>query len=200
MSLKQRLAWRKKPARNAAALPFVDWLTDRGSLTARLQARGAFAVRVLRQSLGVPTLDEAAALDLPRKRLAWIREVALYCDGEPVVFAHTVLPYRPRGPMTRWLARLGNRSLGALLFSHAGFVRGSLQSRRIDRREPLFAAALAAMPPPSRNDARGANPGPAPAVLWARRSSFSFGRQQVMVTEVFSPTLAKRTGDNRTTK
>ena len=26
MTLKQRLAWRKKPVRNAASLPFVDWL------------------------------------------------------------------------------------------------------------------------------------------------------------------------------
>ena len=27
-------------------------------------------------------------------------------------------------------------------------------------------------------------------VLWARRSNFSFGRQRVLVTEVFSPSLA----------
>jgi chorismate-pyruvate lyase len=31
----------------------------------------------------------------------------------------------------------------------------------------------------------------APAVLWARRSSFSFGRQNVLVTEVFSPSLGE---------
>lgn len=202
MSLKQRFAWRKKPVRNAASLPFVDWLTDRNSLTSRLQARGAFAVRVLRQHLGLPTLNEAVALDLRRKRLAWIREVALYCDGEPVVFAHTVLPYRPQGPMTRWFARLGNRSLGALLFSHAGFVRGPLQSRRIDRRDALFAPALEAMSLGARTIAPTTETEPTQTVLWARRSSFSFGRQQVLVTEVFSPKLATpaEVADERDTK
>ncbi len=181
MTLKQRLAWRKKPVRNAASLPFVDWLRDRNSLTSRLQARGTFDVRVLKQGLGMPTLNEAVALGLRRRQVAWIREVALYCDGEPVVFAHTILPYRPRGPLTRWLARLGNRSLGALLFSHAGFVRGPLVSRRLDSRDALFARAVAAM---------NLNSSAKPAVLWARRSNFSFCRQRVLVTEVFSPSLA----------
>lgn len=185
MSLKQRLAWRKKPVRSEASLPFVGWLLDRDSLTARLQARGAFDVRVVRQGLAVPTFNEAVALGIQRKRLAWIREVALYCDGEPVVFAHTVLPYRPRGPMTEWLARLGNRSLGALLFSHAGFVRGPLLSKRFDRRDALFAPAITAM---KLDSPEAHSP---PAVLWARRSSFSFRKQKVLVTEVFSPSLGK---------
>jgi len=185
MTLKQRLAWRKKPVRNEASRPYSSWLRDRNSLTARLQARGSFSVRVLRQGLNVPTFDEAVALGIRRKRLAWVREVALYCDGEPVVFAHTVLPYRPRGPLTRWLARLGDRSLGALLFSHAGFVRGPLLSKRIDQRNELFAPALAAMNLASLNEPS------APSVLWTRRSSFSFGRQRVLVTEVFSPSLGE---------
>ena len=86
-----------------------------------------------------------------------------------------------RGPLTRWLARLGNRSLGALLFSHAGFVRGPLVSRRLDVRDALYSRAVVAM---------NLNSTAKPAVLWARRSNFSFGRQRVLVTEVFSPSLA----------
>lgn len=185
--------------RNTVSLPFVDWLCDRDSLTSRLQARGAFTVRVLRQELGLPTLNEAVALGLRRRQLAWIREVALYCDGKPVVFAHTVLPYRPRGPLTRWLARLGNRSLGALLFSHAGFVRGPLVSRRLDSRDALFARAIAAMNLGPVDGARAASAEPAPAVLWARRSSFSFGAQQVLVTEVFSPSLGESAARHKKT-
>ena len=34
MTLKQRLAWRKKPVRNATSLPFVDWLRDRPEVVA----------------------------------------------------------------------------------------------------------------------------------------------------------------------
>ena len=180
MSFPCREKWRVSLPQDTAGRPFRSWLSDRASLTERLRASGAFAVVVLNQRLAMPARDEAGELGLKTGQLAWIREVALYCDGEPVVFAHTVLPYRPRGPLTRWLARLGNRSLGALLFSHAGFTRGPLVSRRLDPRDALFARAVAAM---------NLSSPAAPAILWARRSSFSFGRQRVLVTEVFSPSL-----------
>jgi len=96
-----------------------------------------------------------------------------------VVFAHTVLPCRPRGPLTRWLARLGERSLGALLFAHVGFSRGPMKFRRLDRRHALFVPAVQALHFPDG----------APQTLWARRSQFGFGGQSVLVTEVFSPAL-----------
>lgn len=127
----------------------------------------------------MPTLDEAISLGIKRNQLAWIREVALLCDGQPVVFAHTVLPFRPRGALTRWFERLGSRSLGAVLFSHHGFSRGALRTRRIDHRHALYQPTIDAMQlAPS-----------APPTLWARRSRFVFRSQSVLVTEVFSPAL-----------
>lgn len=180
MTLQSRLAWKARWPRSAECLPFLSWLHDRGSLTARLQRRGNFAVRILQQQRALATHDESVALGIHRTRLAWVREVVLSCDDQALVFAHTVLLDRPRGPMTRWLARLGNRSLGALLFSHPGFKRGAIRCKRLDSRHPLYARAVAAM-------RLEASP---PPVLWARRSTFSFGRQSVLVTEVFSPALS----------
>ncbi len=179
MSIRNRSAWRAKLLRSPENIPCKPWLHDRGSLTAHLQARGQFIVRVLRQGLAMPTSDEAIALGIKRDQLAWVREVALLCAGEPLVFAHSLLPCRPRGPLTCWLARLGNRSLGALLFAHPGFARGAIHCKRLDHRHALFlpaleALCLAATPPPH---------------LWARRSRFAFGAQSVLVTEVFAPTL-----------
>jgi len=179
MSFKKRLAWRARQARSREFVAFALWLRDRGSLTERLQAKGSFAVRLLRQGLAMPTLDEAISLGIKRNQLAWVREVALVCDGQPVVFAHTVLPYRPRGALTRWFERLGHRSLGAVLFSHHGFARGALKSRRLDHRHALFQPAIAAMQLKTS----------APSTLWARRSLFVFRSQSVLVTEVFSPAL-----------
>jgi chorismate--pyruvate lyase len=138
-------SWRSSLMRAPDNVSLMPWLRDRGSLTARIQARGRFAVRVLRQGLDSPTADEALALGLPRQARAWVREVALSCDGQIVVFAHTVLPHRPRGPLSLWLARLGNRSLGALLFAHPGFERGTMKFKRLDRRQALFTPALAAL-------------------------------------------------------
>ena len=179
MSHADRLCWRPGLLRNAENFPFLHWLRDRGSLTARIEGKGRFAVRVLRQGLQRPTPDEALALGLPSAVHAWVREVALSCDDRIVVFAHTVLPYRPRGPLTLWLARLGSRSLGALLFSHVGFTRGPMAFKRIDRRDALFSSAIDGLQLGDR----------APGALWARCSRFGFGVQSVLVTEVFSPAL-----------
>lgn len=174
----RRGLWHGRLLHSADNRPYLPWLRDRGSLTARIQARGRFAVRLLRQEKALPTRDEVALLGIDAGERAWVREVALLCDGAVVVFAHTVLPCRPRGPLTRWLARMGSRSLGSLLFSHAGFSRGEIDCRRLDARHPLFAPALRAI-------------GGQPRSLWARRSLFRFGRQSVLVTEVYSAALCR---------
>lgn len=179
MAIARRPDWRCSLPRTPDNVPLLGWLRNRGSLTARLQARGRFAVHVLRQQLARPTADEARVLGLDSGALAWVREVALTCDARFVVFAHTVLPRRPRGPLSVWLARLGNRSLGALLFSHAGFTRGPMTFQRLDHRHALYAPACAAL-----QLAEADSP-----VLWARRSLFGFAGQTVLVSEIFSPRL-----------
>ncbi|WP_319244728.1 chorismate lyase [uncultured Propionivibrio sp.] len=154
-----------------------DWLFDDGSLTARLQGRGKFSLRVVTQRLAPAAADEAALFGLGRRQRAWIREVVLSVDGEPLVFAHSVLPMHPRGPLTRWLARLGTRSLGSMLFRHPGFSRTPLLCQAIDRRHELHRRAV---------DALGVAPD---TLLWARRSNFGFATQGLLVTEIFSPAL-----------
>jgi len=136
-------------------------------------------VRVLRQGLAMPTSDEAVELGIGRRRLAWRREVALLCDGQALVFAHTILPRRPRGPVSAWLARLGSHSLGARIFAHAGISRGTIQCKRLDQRHALFHPAIEAMQLTESP----------PAALWARRSRFVIGSQSLLVTEIFSPAL-----------
>lgn len=180
MSERTAVHWRPRPLHRLDNNGLRDWLTDPGSLTARLQQHGVFTLRLLRQGLARPNPDEAALLGQSAGRLARIREVALYCDNRVLVFAHTALSRAPRGPLCRWLDRLGERSLGALLFAHPGFARGPLRSRRIDARHPLYARAIAAL-----------GLSAAPPTLWARRSCFTFDAQRVLVTEVFHPAIAR---------
>ena len=145
-----------------------SWLTEPGSLTARCQRASAhFCVRLVRFGKGKSLVDEA---DRP---LSCIREVVLTCDGQPVIFAHTTLSTVERGKMSRWMARLGTRSLGSLLFSHPGFRRGALEYLRIDPKHPLYRRAASVCP----------LSGP----LWARRSLHRLDGQAVLVTEVFLP-------------
>ncbi len=182
-----RQPWRTRLLRTPENAPLLGWLRDRRSLTARIQSRGRFALRVLRQGLERPTADEARLLGLAPGVQAWVREVALRCDDDVVVFAHTVLPWRPRGPLTVWLRRLGQRSLGALLFSRAGFTRGPITFHRLDRRHTLFAPARTALQLADR----------APDPLWARRSHFAFAGQSVLVSEIFSPQLLQLPGSGK---
>jgi chorismate--pyruvate lyase len=80
-----------------------------------------------------------------------------------------------RGLLSHWLAGLGVRSLGSLLFAHPGFVRGEIEYLRLDSRHPLFQrVARIALPEET---------------LWARRSLHQLGKQAVLVTEVFLPAI-----------
>ena len=105
-----------------------------------------------------------------------VRDVLLECDGIPVIFAHTTLSTASRGRLTRWLARLGSRSLGSLLFSHPGFRRGAIEFCHLDAQHPL-SRRVAAL-------------GFDTSLLWARRSRHTLGHQSVLVTEVFLPGIA----------
>lgn len=175
--------WRPHLSPSLPDRRLLSWLVDPGSLTARcVKSCRDFRVRVLRAGAGQPLADESRLLGIRPGQRAWVREVLLECDGVPVIYAHTVLPVQPRGPLTRWLAGLGSRSLGSLLFSHPGFKRSPLQFGRLDGRHVLFHRA-------KRQIAAGRV-----LFLWARRSAHSLGGQSVLVTEVFLPAIRRLDG------
>lgn len=163
--------WRSKLGSDAPEMPLASWLSEQGSLTARCsRACTKFRVRLLRSGLMRPIADESS-----RQQLVHVREVLLECDGAPVIFAHSVLSTATNGRLTRWLAGLGCRSLGSLLFSFPGFKRGRLEFMRLDVRHPLYRLAS-----PWAGGERQ---------LWARRSEHRLGRQILRVTEVFLPAI-----------
>lgn len=168
------MRWQARQLRPRLSSIQNDWLREPASLTARCQRQWPnFRLRLL-------AFGPAPALaDWPRRR--WpktlAREVLLEGNGEPLIFARTELPAPRRGRLLRWLHGLGERSLGSLLFSHPGFIRGPIVSRRLDARHPLYHRALATAGLPTQ----------APAELWARRCWHHFGSQRVLVCEVFLP-------------
>ena len=157
---------------------FVSWLLDRASLTERLVAAcsGRFEVRVDFQGWGRARLDEARALGLRRNRHALVREVHLLCDGQPWVFARTVIPRATLSGRGRRLAGLGNRPLGAFLFADPSMRRGPVEIAAIERGSELYAHAL-------RGSRRR------PARIWGRRSVFRLAGKPLLVSEIFLPGL-----------
>ncbi|MCC5812831.1 MAG: chorismate lyase [Ectothiorhodospiraceae bacterium] len=155
-----------------------SWLRRTNSLTARLRHRcgAAFAVRVLDEGWRRPSLDEARRLRLPYHRLAWVREVALTCDGRPLVFARSVIPSRSLVGPNRALRTLGSRPLGELLFAGAGTRRDPLEVVALQSHHWLFHRV-------------GELVGSDPPTLWARRRVHWLNRRPLLVAEVFLPEL-----------
>jgi chorismate--pyruvate lyase len=154
------------------------WLTDGGSLTARIEQRcDRFGVRLLRQSFAAPAPDERRMIGLRGGMRCIVREVTLDCAGRPVVFAHSVLKHRTlRGPW-RMVAALGRRPLGAALFADSRVERHPLHFRQLQRHDVLYRRASGLLDRPS-------------AVLWARRSLFVSRGARLLVTEVFLPAMS----------
>lgn len=153
------------------------WLTDRGSLTRRLKSHcTAFRVLPLATGLARPNPDEIAPLGVARGTWVYVREVLLLCNGIPVVFAHSVLPYPAlRGGWNR-VSRLGSRPLGEALFSDHRVQRQPLSFQYLHRAHPLCRTLARHQPLPATR-------------LWARRSVFCLDRQPLLVTEVFLPAI-----------
>lgn len=106
------------------------WLQVEGSFTRALQRQctETFHVEVQHEGFAVPTREEAQHLGLPARQRAWIREVRLCGDGQPWVLARTIIPLSCLEGRGRRLRHLGNRPLGAYLFSSPDWQRGPLET------------------------------------------------------------------------
>lgn len=175
--------WNGAPLGCDAALR--PWLDDHGSLTRRIQCRCArFEVRPLHDGLARIAPDEAALLGIAAHRLAWSREVLLYADGAPVVFAHSTCRQQDMRGAWQAMRGLGNRSLGSLLFSHPLVERQPLHFKALRPHHPLHAGRVLTGQVGSRPDLQDVA-----ATLWARRSLFHLHGAPLLVTEVFLPRI-----------
>ncbi len=166
-----------KPSAKLAGAPALlhPWLADPGSLTARIMARcQRFRVLVIREIHARPHLDEHALIDVAPDRHAWIREVLLIADNQPVVFAHSVLRLQDLTGAWHMARAIGSRPLGAALFADPGIQRGDLHAARIAPTHPLHRRASQAS-------------GLVLPLLWGRRSRFTRLGRPLLVTEIFLP-------------
>jgi chorismate--pyruvate lyase len=155
----------------------AHWLKDRGSLTQRIQQRCTrFEVLGVRGGLARIALDESALLGIALHQLAYSREVFLYADGQPVVFAHSAFAHvHLRGAWSA-VRTLGSKPLGALLFAHPLVEREPLHYKSLRNNHPLYQRAVKPLKDP-------------PHRIWARRSLFYLHDAPLLVTEVFLPNI-----------
>jgi chorismate--pyruvate lyase len=183
MHSRHRVQWQARPSLHLSQR-WRDWLTEPASLTSRLQAScRVFRVQRMAQFAGAASLEEQQLLGLPAARPVECREVLLFCDDVPVVFARTVVSRRALQGNWPFFHGLGNRSLGARLFVDPRVKRLPMRYATLQASHKLHGYA--------RNASGNAmqKTVPLPNDLYARSSVFSRGRGKMLVTEIFLPPL-----------
>lgn len=154
---------------DAPAGGWRDWLTARGSLTRKLSqaAQQSITVQVLSQGVGQVSRAEARWLQQSHGRVS-VRHVMLCVNGEPWVFARSLLPLSQPHPLYRAWQGLGRQALGHVLFNLPSVTRGA-----------LYHCRPAQLPITS---------------LWGRASCFSYHDAPLLVCEHFLPAMAWHLG------
>jgi len=160
----------------ACALPehLQSWLLDPDSLTARLTTHcHQFRVELLGQKIEPCQAHEAVA-DIPTGEPVLVREVLLYCDDKPQVFARSLLPLSSLTGTEKALANLGSQSLGQVLFNNPSLERRIIEIAEFDLTSSVGKLACDLQLNVTHT-------------LWGRRSIFMLENKPLMVAEVFLP-------------
>ncbi len=170
-----QLNWYKRKRSITLNIPdeIIYWLFDPSSLTERIikNCSGKFRVHLISQKRTTPTPDEIRVLGLRYRSHAIIRQVILYCDDTPWVYARSVIPVTTlKGPLRR-LGKLGNKPLGAILFSDRSIERGEVEITSMNSSQKNY----------KWTEYKGTD------VIWGRRSIFKQGRKKLLVSEFFLP-------------
>ncbi len=158
-----------------------SWLMEKDSLTRRLKShnQNGFSVDLLSNSWMKALQNETGILSAPAAQLTYQREVRLLDGNQANVYARTVVPRSTYMAMQYRFNKLGNTSLGELLFTDPTVKRGDIQIARLTPEHWLYQLAVL------EEDYR-------PSELWARRSVFELSGKKLLVNEIFLPTLLWR--------
>jgi chorismate--pyruvate lyase len=161
---------------DSCALPehLQSWLLDPDSLTARLKKHcHQFKVELLGQKIENCQAHEAVTT-IPVGEKVLVREVLLYCDDKPQVFARSLLPMSSLTGTEQALANLGTQSLGQVLFNNPSLTRKIIEVATFDVHSSVGKLARDLQLNFTHD-------------LWGRRSIFVLENKPLMVAEVFLP-------------
>jgi chorismate--pyruvate lyase len=155
----------------------ASWLFDQNSLTQKLQAKcQKFHVEV-KQQLSVTPANMSLSCYFASEDKVLVREVLLYCDGLPVVFAQTEIPFSSLTDQQAMLAEIGTRSLGDVLFQDPSMKRAEIEVAEFSQGSEVHQLCE------QFNQVANFS-------LWGRRSLFHINNKPLLVSEVFLPASA----------
>ncbi|WP_022942336.1 chorismate--pyruvate lyase family protein [Psychromonas hadalis] len=151
----------------------ASWLYDHNSLTKKLESQcNSFYVVIKQQVTVKPNCLPYTFFKSEDKIL--VREVFLYCDNRPVVFAQTEIPFSTITEQQEELAEIGEQSLGKILFQDPSMLRGQIEVTEFKQGSLFHQLA---------NDLKQS----VDHSLWARRSLFYLNNKPLLVSELFLP-------------
>ena len=158
-------------------LPYhvAEWLLEFGSLTEKLEATIGHKVKleVLNESINDANEKEASLLGINLNDKIWTREVLLFGNENPWIYAKTIVP----NSSAFLIESLGKKPLGSILFSEKKLNRQMLAVRELESNHYLHQAA-------SQYYKHNLEQ------LWGRRSLWQNPEQtemELLVSEVFLP-------------
>ena len=69
----------------------LDWLQEEGSITAKISSKAKFKLEILNDDIGIAEDEEYVGLNIASEEVR-IREVVLYGNLVPLVFARSIIP------------------------------------------------------------------------------------------------------------
>ena len=161
----------------------LSWLLDPNSLTARLKSHcQQFRVELLGQKIETCQQNESVDL-IPSGTKILVREVLLFCDDKPQVFARSLLPLSSLTGAEQALANLGTQSLGQVLFNNPSLERQTIEVAMFNAESSVGKLAkYLDMPIRKTKESSQYSEN-----LWGRRSIFVLENKPLMVAEVFLP-------------
>ena len=100
----------------------LEWLNEEGSITAKISSDSKFKLKILSDDIGNAEDEEYLALNIPSQKVR-IREVILYGDSEPLVYARSIIPNQTSSKGYPGLGSIGSKPLGDLLFQSELFIK-----------------------------------------------------------------------------
>ena len=150
-----------------------DWLSEPGSLTARVRARCSEQFRF--QLFDERHERDVVLFDALQPGQVFCREILMSCGNSPQVFARTLVPAATLQALP-WLGELRDRPLGSRLFDEPGYMRGRFHVAKLAPGDALY-------------DYVNKRVTALPGMLWARRARVELNGKPFEICECFLPGL-----------
>ena len=124
MKLKKISSWKNFESVESKILnnEIRSWLLEKGPITKRIKKNGTFKLHLIQDKLSFVKQEDKDFIDCKSNEIK-LREVILFCENEPIVFAQTIIPFETISNGFKKLGNLGNKPLGDILFEKNIFTK-----------------------------------------------------------------------------